>query len=156
MIGPDTGALGGDLHIFDYEGRDILYQVDTGLFFEIDSLARDILTCAGVSAHRQDIIAELSSRYDLDLLVGAVEEFEGMDVISLSPTALCEGPELEQVEPLVDAQAPRRGEPPRRQTVQREAAQEEQDGRRETVHEGQLRGGGHCESATTISPPTCC
>ena len=80
----DLGAWKDDIHIFDYEGREILYQVHTGTFFEIDTLVKDILDCAGVSA-KEDIFVELSDRYDLGELVGAIEELEGMDILSFGP-----------------------------------------------------------------------
>jgi uncharacterized protein len=89
----EMGALEGELHIFAYEGRDILYHAETGAFFEIDSLVKDAVMCAGVNARRDDVICELSDRYPLDQVVGVLEELEAADILAFSPTALIEGPE---------------------------------------------------------------
>ena len=78
------GAWKDEIHIFEYEGRDILYQVRTGVFFEADALVTDILACDEARS-KEAVIAGLSSRYGLEHIVGAIEEMEGMDILSFGP-----------------------------------------------------------------------
>lgn len=96
-----NGALGGDIHIFDDGGRGLLYQVDTGVFFQIDGLVKDILAHAGVSAQREDLIDALLDRYGLEDLVGAIEELEALGIISYPFV-----PRVPEVEPSDPPSAP--------------------------------------------------
>ena len=80
----DKGSWKDDVHVFEYEGKEILYQVHTGIFFQIDGLVSEILACVGVNT-RADLVARLSDRYGLDEIVGAIEELEAMDILSFDP-----------------------------------------------------------------------
>ena len=53
-----TGAWKDDIHIFRDEGCEILFQVNSGIFFEIDTLVKDVLVLAHTHT-REDIVASL-------------------------------------------------------------------------------------------------
>ncbi len=68
-----TGVWKDDIHIFSDEGCEILFQVNSGIFFEIDTLVKDVLVLAHTHT-REDIVASLSTRYGLDDVLGGRKE----------------------------------------------------------------------------------
>ena len=81
----NMGAWKDDIHIFSYDDREILYQVNTGIFFEIDGLVKDILVVARESFAKEDIIAALSFRYNFNDILHVIEELETHDILSFGP-----------------------------------------------------------------------
>ena len=72
-----------ETHTFPYEDRKILYQVQGGAFFVIDSVVGAILECTEET--REDVIAALFPTLGLDQVVGAIEELEAADITAFSP-----------------------------------------------------------------------
>jgi uncharacterized protein len=80
----EAGARKDEVHVFDYEGKKLLFQVHTGQTFEASQLVIEILDQAEGRAE-QDIVSQLASRYGLEQTVGAIEELKAMEVVSFAP-----------------------------------------------------------------------
>jgi uncharacterized protein len=80
------GVWNDDIHIFEYEDRKILYQVSTGTFFEIDGLVSDILHLPRAQS-KEELIAAVPAGHELTDLVGAIEELEGLEILSFGPSS---------------------------------------------------------------------
>ena len=76
------GAWKNDVHIFTYESREILYQVSSGNFFEMDEVVQDALNLAMAGRSRDDVIATLSLDRGLEEALAVVEELEAYDILS--------------------------------------------------------------------------
>ena len=64
-----------DMHLFQTEEQNqpIVYQVETGLFFELDTLFQSILACCeGLSASQ--VVQTLADQYEAEEIVEAIEE----------------------------------------------------------------------------------
>ena len=73
-----------DIHIFDYEGRQILLQIETGSFFEVSRLVAQILR-SDENSRREDLVADLSPNHGFEAVVEALSELEAADLISFGP-----------------------------------------------------------------------
>ena len=87
----EAGARKDEVHIFDYEGKKLLFQVHTGQTFEASPLVIELLDRVEGRAE-QDVVSELASRHGLEQTVGAIEELKGMEVISFGPLSPVEDP----------------------------------------------------------------
>ena len=83
------GAWKDAIHIFGYETQRLLYQVHTGVFFQIDSLVEEVLACAG-NAGKEEIIAGLSSRHRREAIAQVLSELEDQGIISFASPPLPE------------------------------------------------------------------
>lgn len=81
------GAWKDDNHIFAYEGKEILYQVQTGTFFEIDGLVQNILMLAQQEESKEEIIAALSDQYDFQEILEVIGGLEAHDILSFTPSS---------------------------------------------------------------------
>ena len=72
-----------EFHVFAYEDRRILYQVQSGAFFEIDAVVGAILDSDDES--RESLIASLSPALGFDQIVEALGELEAADLITFGP-----------------------------------------------------------------------
>ena len=79
------GIWTDDIHTFEYEDREILYQVNTGTFFEIDTLVKDILSCSKTLSSKAEIAGELLPHYDLDQILETIEGLEAYGILSFGP-----------------------------------------------------------------------
>jgi uncharacterized protein len=94
----DRGARTSEVHIFDYEDRKVLYHVESGAFFEISDLVVDLISRGGAS--KEVCVAELSTRYDLEDILAAMDELAAAEILSYGPRAdahpdiecACKGP----------------------------------------------------------------
>jgi uncharacterized protein len=73
-----------DIHLFDYEDRPILLQIETGAFFEVSGLVADILR-SDESIDREDLIADLSPVHGLEAVAEALSELEAENLVSFGP-----------------------------------------------------------------------
>lgn len=80
----NKGAWKDDIHIFSHKDREILYQVNTGIFFEIDGLVKDILVLAK-DYDRDEIISTLSDQYGLNDVLEVIGELEAHDILTFAP-----------------------------------------------------------------------
>ena len=76
------GAWKDDVHIFAYEGRNILYHVPTGNFFEMDEAVHDALSLAMEGRSRKDVIMILSLNHGVEEGLQVVEELEAHEILS--------------------------------------------------------------------------
>ena len=73
-----------DIHLFDYEDRPILLQIETGAFFEVSGLVAEILR-SDESIDREDLIADLSPVHGLEAVAEALSELEAENLVSFGP-----------------------------------------------------------------------
>ncbi|MBT3601619.1 MAG: SPASM domain-containing protein [Candidatus Latescibacteria bacterium] len=76
------GAWKDDVHIFTYESREILYQVSSGNFFEMDEAVHDALRWAMADHSREDVVTLLSRDYGFEDGLNIVEELEAHDILT--------------------------------------------------------------------------
>ena len=72
-----------DMHLFQTEEQNqpIVYQVETGLFFTLDTLFQAILECCeGMSASQ--VVQVLADQYEAEEIVEAIEELAQVGLIS--------------------------------------------------------------------------
>ena len=72
-----------DMHLFQTEDQKqpVVYQVETGLFFKLDTLFQAILACCeGLSASQ--VVQMLTEQYEAEEIVEAIEELAQVGLIS--------------------------------------------------------------------------
>jgi len=72
-----------DMHLFqtDEDKQPIAYQVETGLFFELDTLFQSILECCeGLSVDR--VVQMLAGQYEAEEIAEAIEELAQVGLIA--------------------------------------------------------------------------
>ncbi len=73
-----------DIHLFDYEGRPIVLQIQTGDFFEVTRLVAEILR-SDDGIRREDLVADLSPSHGFEAVIDALSELEAADLVSFGP-----------------------------------------------------------------------
>lgn len=76
-----------EAHVFDAEGKQVLFDVLGGRFFEVDSLTREVAEASGLQSV-EAIVREFGGRYLPAEVASAVEELQQAEVLTREPVQI--------------------------------------------------------------------